>query len=106
MDLERRLKALEESKARHRASGPGNSPRQWERFFHLYENARRELYGREPMPDLPYLKEDYEDDLNMLNETIPAYRESLGWQTEEAREFLDYWESEVRERLEREAEHE
>lgn len=100
MSLGKRLERLE---ARYAPSGAvygrGMSERGWERFFHAHENARREAHGLELLPELPYTKEDYGDDLKWLDEGIPAYRRSTGWQTEEARAVLDGWEREVREKL-------
>jgi hypothetical protein len=75
------------------------SPRAWERYLHVHENARRVNIGLEPLPDLPYTKEDHEEDLDTLQTTIAAYRNSAGWKTEESRAFLDEWERETRERL-------
>jgi hypothetical protein len=73
--------------------------RLWERLFHAHENARRELDGREPLPDLPYTEEDRENDRRFLEEDIPAYRAGKGWQTEEAKAVLDYWQQHTEERL-------
>ncbi len=67
-----------------------------ERFFHAMESARRELEGLEPLRDLPYTEEDYQDALR----TIAAYRDEPGWQVGEAKAFLDQWEHETRERME------
>ena len=84
-------------------SGPpkarGVSPRLWERYLHTHENARREIAGLEHLPDLAYSQEDHEEDLGTLETTIPAYRNSGGWKTEESRAFLDDWERDTRERL-------
>lgn len=101
MSLERRLEQLEEQfKARqHTNPSGGTSPREWELFFHAHENARRELRGLEPLPDLPYTEEDRENDLDTLENTIPSYRASVGWQSEDAQARLDAWEANVRERL-------
>jgi hypothetical protein len=66
-----------------------------ERFLHAQENARREIQGLEPLPDLPYTDADREDDRRFLEETLPAYRERPGWQSEEARVFLDAWEQQT-----------
>lgn len=79
----------------------GVSARVWERYLHAHENALRQNEGLEPLPDLPYTEEDYEDDLKTLEETIPAYRNGSGWKTQEARAFLDEWERDVKERIER-----
>jgi hypothetical protein len=84
------------------ASGKAESPqtsRTMERLLHLHENARREIEGREPLPDLPYTDEDREDDRRCLAEVIPAYRTSPGYQHGQGKDFLDQWEQETRERL-------
>jgi hypothetical protein len=73
--------------------------RAMERFLHAQENARREIQGLEPLPDLPYTDEDRENDRELLEETLPAYRERPGWQSEEARAFLDYWQQSIEENL-------
>ena len=96
--LERRLEALE---ARTQAQQAYKVPRRVERSMHILENAHRRARGIEPLPDLPYTKEDYEDDLKTLHEDIPAMRNNAGWQKEEARTFLDEWERNLREKLER-----
>ena len=98
MSLHKRLEALE---ARTQAQQGYTVPRRVERYLHIFENANRRARGIEPLPDLPYLKEDYEDDLKTLETTIPAMRSSAGWQKEEARTFLDEWERRLREKLER-----
>lgn len=77
------------------------STRSMERFLHALENARREIEGREPLPELPYTEEDRKDDQEFLQETIPAYRASLGWQTVEAQHALDEWERDTIERLQK-----
>ena len=98
MSLYKRLEALEA----HIQTQQGYTvPRRVERYMHILENAHRRARGLEPLPDLPYLKEDYEDDLRTLHEHIPAMRNSAGWQKEEARMFLDQWERNLREKLER-----
>lgn len=71
----------------------------WERYFHAFENGRRELQGLEPLPDLPYTEEDREEDRRFLEETIPEYRAGPGWQSEEARDVLDAWQRMIEERL-------
>jgi hypothetical protein len=70
-----------------------------ERFLHALENARREIEGREPLPELPYTEEDRKDDEEFMRQTLPVYRASLGWQTEGARHVLDIWERDTIERL-------
>ncbi len=98
MSLKRRLGKLEA----HSGSPYGGvaSPRTWERYFHTHENVRREIDGLEPLPDLPYTKEDREDDKRTLEETIPTYRNGGGWNTDASRDFLDYWERETMNRME------
>ncbi|MEJ7815480.1 MAG: hypothetical protein WKF53_09935 [Rubrobacter sp.] len=96
-----RLERLENHSVSKRVYGAGMSARGWERYFHACENARRELRGLEPLPELTYTKEDREEDQRTLEETIPVYRNSGGWETEEARAFLDDWERRTRERTER-----
>ena len=66
-----------------------------ERFLHAHENARRQLEGRNPLPELPYTEEGCKDDRRFLEEIIPAYREDPGWQTEEAGAILDRWEEQT-----------
>jgi hypothetical protein len=80
-------------------AGPPKTSRVMERYFHVYENARREIQGLKPLSDLSYTDEDRQDDERFLEETIPAYRASSGWQSEEGREILDAWEQHPRERL-------
>lgn len=98
--LKSRLARLENRSVSERGPyGAGISERGWERYLHAHENARRWLRGLEPLPDLPYTQEDREDDQRTLEETIPAYRNGGGWNTEESRVFLDCWERNTRERL-------
>jgi len=99
VSLRRKLERLEAT-AGVRAEPPQNS-RFWERFFHAHENARRELEGREPLPDLPYTLEDLEDDADTLENVIPAYRADPGWQSEQAKAFLDHWEQHIKGNLQR-----
>jgi hypothetical protein len=84
--INNRLKRLEE---RASANKVWSRSRYMERFLHVLENARREIEGREPLPDLPYTEEDRQDDEEFLRETLPAYRANPGWQTEEAQSVLD-----------------
>ena len=100
--MERRLERLERrTTPQHGPYGAGMSERVWRRYFHAHENARRGLHELEPLPELPYTKEDREEDERTLARTIPAYRDEPGWQTEEARAFLDDWERKTKERTER-----
>ena len=61
---------------------------------------RSETHGLVPEDDLPYTEEDRENDRRFLGETISAYRAGLGWQTEEAKAVLDYWQQQTLKRLE------
>jgi hypothetical protein len=79
--------------------------RLWERYFHTYENARREIHGLEPLPDLPYTEEDREDDRRCLAEVIPAYRTSPGYQHGDGKAFLDHWEQSIKDKLAKGAQH-
>lgn len=103
MSLRDRLEKLEDRAAKQDSGGPQRS-RAMERHLHAYEQARREIEGRDPLPDLPYTDEDREDDQRTLEETIPAYRARRGWQTEEARRILDAWEQHIRTNLQEGAE--
>lgn len=94
-------KRLEDLEARTQKQQGYEVPRSMERYFHALTNARRQEAGLEPLPDLPYIKEDYEDDLKVLGEHLPTMRTDLGWQTEEAKSLLDQWERTVKERIER-----
>ena len=98
MRLDGRLKRLEESAS---ASKGWRVPRWMERLLYSLESARRELEGRGPLPDLPYTEEDRQDDQEFLLETLPTYRASPGWQTEEAQSALDEWEKHTLEKLEK-----
>jgi hypothetical protein len=90
-----RLERLAESPHEEKSG----STRSMERFLHALENARREIEGREPLPELPYTEEDRKDDEEFMRQTLPVYRASLGWQTEGARHVLDIWERDTIERL-------
>jgi|SRR5215218_8605201 len=95
--IERRLASLERLSASRRA-GKGGSPRSLEAYFRALENLDREKAG---LPPLPYTAEDWQDDEESLVETLPSYRASLGWQTEEAQHVLDNWERDTIERLQK-----
>jgi hypothetical protein len=97
---------LEKLEGRATVQEPPRTSRAMERFLHLHEQARREIHGLEPLPDLPYTDEDREDDRRCLAEIIPAYRMSPGYQHGEGKAFLDHWEQTTRERLEKGARHE
>jgi hypothetical protein len=97
VSLHKRLERLEA--AADTKTGPPQMSRAMERFLHVIENARREIEGRELLPDLPYTEEDREGDRRCLEETIPAYRASPGYQSGEGKHFLDEWEKHIREKL-------
>lgn len=79
--------------------GGGMSSREWERYFHAHENARREIHGLEPLPELPYTEEDHANDIATVAHIILAYRASAGWRDEEAQAVLDAWEEELEARI-------
>jgi hypothetical protein len=100
VSLHRRLERLEvlaSGKAGQSRTTPHK--RTWERYFHAHENARRAIEGRESLPELPYTEEDREDDRACLEELIPKYKASPGWQSGEAKDFLDAWEQSIRDNL-------
>lgn len=97
MSLHKRLEDLE---ARTQTQQGYEVSRSMEHFFHAHENARREIHGLEPLDDLPYTKEDYQDDLKVLGEHIPKMRAEPGWQAGKEKTFLDEWERKTRERTE------
>jgi hypothetical protein len=101
MNLKGRLEKLERGEvlAAHNAERAKPRQRSLERLLHAHENGRRELNGLEPLPELPYTEEDAFDDRRFLEETIPAYRELPGWQSEEAKAVLDRWEQHIRDNL-------
>jgi hypothetical protein len=96
VSLRDRLEKLESRSAEREA--PQRS-RVMERYFHAHENARREIEGREPLPELPYTDEDREDDRRCLEEIIPRYRSSPGYQSGDGKAFLDQWEQSIRDNL-------
>ena len=95
MGLNGRLKRLEE---RASANTGSRSPRYLDSYFRALENLRRENAG---LPSLPYTEEDRRDDQEFLLRTLPVFRASLGWQTEEAQHALDIWEQDTIERLQK-----
>jgi CHASE3 domain sensor protein len=86
--IERRLDNLERVSANRRAD-KGGSPRYLDSYFRALENFNREKVG---LAALPYTEEDRQDDEELLRETLPTYRASPGWQTQEAQSVLDEWE--------------
>jgi hypothetical protein len=99
--VERRLDNLDLRDGSRRVANSG-SPRYLESYFRALENLDREKVG---LPPLPYTEEDRKDDEEFLRETLPFYRASLGWQTEEARRVLGIWERNTRERLKKGEQH-
>jgi hypothetical protein len=96
-NVRRRLDNLERLSASRRAD-KGGSPRSLDSYFRALENLDREKAG---LPPLAYTEEDCKDDEEFLLETLPAFRASLGWQTEEAQHALDIWERDTIERLQK-----
>ena len=93
--IERRLRRLEE---RASANKGWRMPHYLEPYFRASENLQRKEAG---LPPLPYSKDDRRDDEEFLRETLPFYRASPGWQTQEARRVLDEWKRNTHERLRR-----
>jgi hypothetical protein len=98
--LDARIQKLE---AREPLGNPGRgpSPREWQRYFFAAENAQRQRHGLEPLPELPYTQEDRENDLDTLENVLPAYRAAAGWEGEKAQETLNAWEQQLKERIHR-----
>jgi hypothetical protein len=93
--LNGRLKRLEESAS---ASKGWRSPPYLDAYFRALDEHERKEAG---LPPLPYTEEDRKDDEAFLRETLPVFRASLGWQTEEAQHALDIWERDTIERLQK-----
>jgi hypothetical protein len=94
VSLNGRLKRLEEHAS---ANTDSKSPRyELEGYFRALENLEREEAG---LPALPYTEVDRREDEEFLVETLPVFRASLGWQTEEAQGVLDEWEKHTLEKL-------
>jgi hypothetical protein len=105
VSLDKRVERLEVLAGGAKPAEPPKQSRAMERWFHSYEQARREIQGLEPLPDLPYTEEDRLDDMDTLAETIPAYRASPGYQHGEGKAFLDEWEQSLRDKLAKGAQH-
>jgi hypothetical protein len=97
VSLHKRLERLEGLSGA--AALPPERSRTMERWLHLHENARREIEGREPLPDLPRTEEGREVDRRCLEQVIPSYRTSPGYQSGEGKAFLDHWEQCIRDKL-------
>jgi hypothetical protein len=93
--VNRRLERLEE---RASANKGWRMPGYMEAYFRALENLERKEAG---LPPLPYTEEDRRDDEEFLAHTLPTYRASPGWQTEEAQRVLDEWERNTRESLQK-----
>lgn len=108
MNLSRRLEKLEKGVPNTLDAGRDEAARGRRRrvvkFFDAVTRWRREQAGL-PVEPLDYTEEDYRDDLDTLDRIIPQMREARGWQSEEAREFLDTWEATTRERVESHRKH-
>jgi hypothetical protein len=103
MSLRKRLERLE-GRASGGARQPGGTPYYLRRYFEEVANIRRAEAGLEPSEANPYTAEDRAADERCLQEVIPAYRASRGWQTEKAQAFCDRWERRIRENLAKYAE--
>jgi hypothetical protein len=99
--LEDRVRKLEARAglARQESEADARRRRIFDRLYHVMENARRDLDGREPLPTPPELEDTREDILDTLRTVIPHYRASGGWKYGEGREFLDRWQDEQLEKL-------
>ena len=94
--IERRLEKLERlAKSRH--EDKSGSPRYLEAYLRALENLERQEAG---LPPLPYTEEDHKDDEEFLRDTLPFYRASPGWQTQEAQRILNEWEKHTMHSLE------
>jgi hypothetical protein len=91
-------KRLEQLEVRGARRGSRSTPDYLEAYFRALENHERASAGLEP---LPYSEVDRRADEHFMRETLPAYRASPGWQTEEARHVLGEWERNTHERLQR-----
>jgi hypothetical protein len=99
--LRREISHLRERRPEERASANKGLRRlryELESYFRALENLERKEAG---LPPLPYTEEDRKSDEEFLRETLPFYRASPGWQTEEAKRVLDEWERDTHERLQR-----
>ena len=99
--IDRRLRHLEErvsADAAKREPVSQGTRRELKRYFQAIVDHRREQAGL-PVIERPYTEEDRAFDLDTLESIIPAYRRSLGWQSEKAQAFLDDWERQLRENL-------
>lgn len=94
--LDARIQKLEAQRGK---PGRGPSPREWERYFHAHENARRGLHGLEVLPELEYTEEDRQIDLDTLENVLPVYRASAGWRDEKDQAMLDAFEERLKERI-------
>jgi len=97
--IESRLEKLEARFTPQKS--PRGSARSWEVYFHVVENARREIHGLEALPPLKYTEEDRSNDLDTLENVLPAYRASAGWREEKDQAALDAWEEQLKESTER-----
>lgn len=101
--LERRLSRLEDQGAR--APLPGSDKegqeRRREQFAALHRGIERHRRAQAGEDTGPAPEVSIQDERRVIDHVIPRYRFSEGWQSQEAREFLDEWERRARERIER-----
>jgi hypothetical protein len=105
MNLRARLERLERLEERDRPALE-HEERSWvmEKLLRMFDNYRRAEQGLEPLTLMRTPEEaalEVEDLEHTLEATIPSYRECPGWQSGEGREFLDRWEQEATEKLQR-----
>jgi hypothetical protein len=75
-----------------------------EKLLRMHENHRRAERDLETLPLVRTPEEAALDVAHLehtLAVTIPSYRQGRGYQSGEGREFLDRWEQETREKLEK-----
>ena len=94
----RRIKKLEAKRPKVAVgSGAKGENESLESYYRELESYELEQQG---LPPLPYNEVDRRSDERFLTETLPALRESLGWQSPEAQQKLDATEEDVLRRLE------
>jgi hypothetical protein len=100
--LESRCRRLEEQT--ERANSQWEVPMYTRIYLKHIERHRARKEGHEPPPftqeEIEYL---YQEDLDAASGegVVAFYRESLGWQSEEAQAMLDEWEEGARRRVEK-----
>lgn len=98
MSIRRRLARLEDQGVR--AALPGSDPVEQERRRQQFSALHREIERHRNGGEGPEPQTDLETEREVIEHVIPRYRFAEGWQTGEAREFLDSWERRAREKIE------